>query len=148
MKAARPREEDQHEQRGNAGADGRGDCGEEFAEASVLSGLAGGKAEPRGAAALCSAVLPACGGVSEALAGAGGADGGSAAGIDPGERGGGRESGGAASETVAGFFGGRGRGGGGQKLLPRRARGAGGGDERARAFAGGATVGGAARTTH
>src|SRR5713226_5964839 len=99
-----------HGERGIAGADGCGDCGEEFAEASVLSGLASGEAEPRGAAALCGTVLPACGGVPEALAGAGGADGGSAAGIDSGERGGGRESGGAASETVAGFCGGGGRG--------------------------------------
>src|SRR5882757_5853628 len=90
----RAREEDGHEQRRDAGADGCGDCGKEFAEASVLSGLAGGEAEPRGVATLCGAVLPARGGVPEALAGAGGADGGSAAGIDPGERGGGRESGG------------------------------------------------------
>src|SRR6266436_2701710 len=91
----------EREERESAGTDGCGDCGEEFAEASVLSGLAGGKAEPRSAAALCRAVLPACGGVSEALAGAGGADGGSAARIDPRERSGGRKSGGAASEAVA-----------------------------------------------
>src|SRR6267154_1572671 len=106
----RAREGDGHEQRGNAGADGCGDCREEFAEASVLSGLEGGEVEPRGAAALCGAVLPARGGVSEALAGAGGADGGPAAGIDPGEPGRGRESSGGASETVAGFCGGSGSG--------------------------------------
>src|SRR5216684_5423221 len=80
---------------------GCGDCGEEFAEASILSGLAGGEAEPGGAAALCGAILPACGGVSEAPAGAGGADGGSAARIDSGKSGGGRESGGPASQALA-----------------------------------------------
>src|SRR3989442_15762848 len=97
-----------HGERGIAGADGCGDCGEEFAEASVLSGLASGEAEPRGASALCGAVLPARGGVPRAPAGAGGADRGPAAGIDSGEPGGGRESNGAASETVAGVLGGGG----------------------------------------
>src|SRR6266566_3921002 len=63
-----------HGERGIAGADGCGDCGEEFAEASVLSGLASGETEPRVAATLCGAVLPARGGVPGALAGAGGAD--------------------------------------------------------------------------
>src|SRR5216684_4025275 len=85
---------------------GCGDCGEEFAEASVLSGLAGGEAEPRGAAALCRAVLPACGSVPGASAGAGRADGGSAAGIDQRKPSGGRESSGAASKAMAEFCGG------------------------------------------
>src|SRR3989442_1989566 len=93
-----------HGERGIAGADGCGDCGEEFAEASVLSGLASGEAEPRVAATLCGAVLPARGGVPGALARAGGADRGSAAGIDSGEPGGRGESGGAGSETVAAIF--------------------------------------------
>src|SRR5258708_19406575 len=75
----------EREERESAGTDGCGDCGEEFAEASVLSGLAGGEAEPRSAAALCRAVLPACGSVSGASAGAGRAARGSAAGIDPGK---------------------------------------------------------------
>jgi len=79
-------------------------------EASVLSGLAGGEAEPGGAAALCGAILPACGGVSEAPAGAGGPDGGPAARIDPGKSGGGRGSGGAASQALARFCGGGGSG--------------------------------------
>src|SRR5260370_13225105 len=97
----RPTEEIGHGEHGIAGEVGCGDCGEEFAEASVLSGLAGGEAEPRGAAALCGAVLPARGGVPEALAGAGGADGGAAARIDSGEPSGGRESGGTAFGNLA-----------------------------------------------
>src|SRR5260370_40648429 len=81
--------------------------------------MAGGEAEPGGAATLCGAVLPACGGVPRTPAGAGGADGRSAAGIDPRERGGGRESGGTASEALAGFCSGGGRGGGRLYVLPR-----------------------------
>src|SRR5216684_1675176 len=97
---------------------GCGDCGEEFAEASVLSRLAGGEAEPGGAAALRGAILPARGGVPEAPAGAGGTDGGSAAGVDPGEPGGRGECNGVASEAVAGFCGGGGRGRGRHHVLP------------------------------
>src|SRR5216684_8882751 len=125
---------------------GCGDCGEEFAEASVLSGLAGGEAEPGGAAALCGAVLPACGGVSEALARAGGADGGSAAGIDPGEPGGGREPGRIAPEVVAGFCGGGGRGRGRHYVLPCLAGDAGGGAEVPRDLRGPAGGGGGGGT--
>src|SRR5713226_8363192 len=89
------------------GADGCGDCGEEFAEASVLSGLAGGEAEPGSAATLCGAILQARGSVSETPARAGGAHGRTAAGINPGEPGGGGESDRAAPEALAGFCGGR-----------------------------------------
>ena len=106
----RPAEEIDHGERGFGEKAGRGDCGVEFAEASVLSGLAGGEAEPRGAEALCGAVLPARGGVSEAPADAGGTDGGSASELDQGKSSGGRESRRAASEAVAGFCGGRGCG--------------------------------------
>src|SRR5882672_1802916 len=91
-----------------AGADGCGNCGEEFAEASVLSGLAGGEIEPGSAATLRGTILQACGSVSETPAGAGGADRGTAAGIDPGEPGRGRESDRAAPEALAGFCGRRG----------------------------------------
>src|SRR5260370_28919552 len=125
----RPTEEIGHGEHGIAGEVGCGDCGEEFAEASGLSGLAGGEAEPRGAAALCGAVLPARGGVSEAPAGAGGTDGGATAGLDAGKSGGGRESGGAASEAVAGFCGGGGSGRGRHHVLPCSAGDAGGGAE-------------------
>src|SRR5438876_11610640 len=96
------RREIDHGEHGIVEEVGCGDCGKEFAEASVLPGLAGGEAEPRDAAALCGTVLPARGSVSEALAGAGGTDGRSAAGIDPGEPRGGGESGRAASKAVAG----------------------------------------------
>src|SRR6266576_681489 len=104
MRAA---EDGQNGEHGIVEETGCGDCGEEFAEASVLSGLAGREAEQGVAAALCGAVLPACRGVSEAPAGAGGANKRSAAGIDSGEPGGGGESGGAASKAVAGFCGDR-----------------------------------------
>src|SRR5216684_3521844 len=114
----RPAEESDHGERGIVRETGCGDCRKEFAQASVLSGLAGGEAEPRGIAALCGAVLPACGGVSEAPAGAGGADGGSATGVNPGESGGGRESGRIAPEAVAGFCGGGGRERGRHYVLP------------------------------
>src|SRR5437879_4480135 len=123
------RRENDHGEHGIGEEAGCGDRGEEFAEASVLSGLAGGEAEPRGAAALCGAVLPACGGLSEALASAGGADGGSAARIDPGERSGGRESGGAASEIVARFCGCSRSGRGRHYVLPCSAGDAGSGAE-------------------
>src|SRR6266480_4865672 len=99
----------------------RGDCAEEFAEASILSGLASGEAKPGGAAALCGTVLPACGGVPEAPAGAGGADGRSAAGIDPGKSGGRRESGRFTPEIVEGLRGSSGCGRGRHYLLPRPA---------------------------
>src|SRR6266436_1529782 len=93
---------------GTAGADGCGNCGKEFAEASVLSGLAGGEAEPGSAATLCGAILQARGSLSEAPARAGGADRRAAAGIDLGEPGGGGESDRAAPEALAGFCGSRG----------------------------------------
>src|SRR6267378_4361168 len=142
----RPTEEIDHGEHGIAGEAGCGDCGEEFAEASVLSGLAGGEAEPRGAAALCSTVLPACGSVSEALAGAGGADGRSAAGIDPGKPGGGGESNGLSSKVVAGFCGGGGRGRGRHYVLPCPAGDAGGGAEIPRNLRGPAGGGGGGGT--
>src|SRR5438445_13666838 len=97
------RRENDHGEHGIGEEAGCGDRGKEFAEASVLPGLAGGEAEPRGAAALCGAVLPARRGVPEALAGAGGTDGRATAGIDPGEPGGARESAGRASDAVGGF---------------------------------------------
>src|SRR5260370_32117089 len=91
--------------------------------------MAGGEAEPGGAATLCGAVLPACGGVPRTPAGAGGADRGSGAGIDPREGGGGRESGGTASEALAGFCSGGGRWRGRHYVLPCSAGNASGGAE-------------------
>src|SRR5438046_10542503 len=102
MRAA---EDGQNGEHGIVEETGCGDCGEEFAEASVLSGLAGREAEQGVAAALCGAVLPACRGVSEAPARAGGANKRSAAGIDSGEPGGGGEFGGGAYKAVAGLCG-------------------------------------------
>src|SRR6266850_1922938 len=107
-----PTEESNHGERGIAEEAGCGDCGQESTETPLLSGLAGREAQPGGAATLCGAILPARGGVPGAPAGAGGADGGTAAGIDPREPGGGRKSGRPASEAVAGF---RGGGGGGRR---------------------------------
>src|SRR5437762_13939664 len=102
MRAA---EDGQNGEHGIVEETGCGDCGEEFAEASVLSGLAAREAEQGVAAALCGAVLPACRGVCEAPARAGGANKRSAAGIDSGATGGGGEPGGAAPKAVAGFCG-------------------------------------------
>src|SRR6266700_5620018 len=115
-------EETGHGQYGIGEEAGCGDCGEEFAEASVLSGLAGREIEPRGAATVCGAILQACGGVSRASAHVGGAHRGPAAELDSGEPGGGRESRGAAPEIVAGFCGGRGRLRGRHHLLSRPTR--------------------------
>src|SRR6202008_4365831 len=121
--------ETNHEQWRIAGADGCGDCGETFAEASVLSGLASREAEPRRTATICGTILPARGGVSETPASARGADGRAAAEIDPGEPGRARESGGDTSEAVAGFCGGGGCGRGRHYVLPWSAGDAGGGAE-------------------
>src|SRR5437879_12609235 len=100
MRAA---EDGQNGEHGIVEETGCGDCGEEFAEASVLSGLAGREAEQGVAAALCGAVVPACRAVSEEAAGAVGADPGSAAGTASGAPGGGGASGGAATKEEAGW---------------------------------------------
>src|SRR5882724_467565 len=131
-----------------AGADGCGNCGEEFAEASVLSGLAGGKAEPGSAATLCGTILQARGSVSEAPARAGCADRRTAAGINPGEPGGGGESHRTAPEALAGFCSGRGSRRGRHYVLPCSAWNEGGGAKipgDLRGPSGGGSSGGALR---
>src|SRR5438046_4727007 len=113
--------ESNHGEQGIAEEAGCSDCGEEFAEASVLSGLAGGETESRGAATVRGAVLQACRCVPRTSAGVGRADRGPAAELDSGEPGGGRELRSATSEIVARFCGGRGRLRGRHHLLPRPA---------------------------
>src|SRR5260370_40513119 len=69
----RPAEESDHGERGIVKEAGCGDCGEEFAEASVLPGLAGGEAGPGGGAGLWRAGLTGCGGCSPTPSGVCGA---------------------------------------------------------------------------